>query len=324
MTANKTREPLRRLKAIADSVPALIGYWNPQLRCEFSNEAYREWYGIEPRDIVGMPMAELLGESVFSMNEPHARAALAGRAQRFERELTKADGSRVKVDARYTPDFDDAGAVRGFCVLVTDITQLRLSLLALETENVKLRNESLTDYLTGLPNRRVFSERSEQALRGFKASGEPYGLILLDLDNFKRINDEFGHDIGDDVLRTVGRILQASLRGRNDIAARLGGEEFAVLCVGKLDEAILLQVGERIRTAVCSEAIRTSRGPSRITGSFGVAVGNIEDVDWKNIYGRADAALYEAKAAGKNRVVLGKTYVKGTTTRLRALDFRRK
>jgi diguanylate cyclase (GGDEF)-like protein/PAS domain S-box-containing protein len=317
-----TGEAHGRLKAIADSVPALIGYWNPELRCEFSNQAYREWYGIEPRDILGMPMAELLGERIFSLNEPHARAALAGQPQQFERELIKADGSKVLVDARYTPDVDAAGVVRGFCVLVTDITQLRLSLLALESANAKLKSESLTDYLTGLPNRRVFSERSEQALHRFKVSGEPYGLILLDLDNFKRINDEFGHDIGDDVLRTVGRVLQSSLRGRNDMAARLGGEEFAVLCVGRVDEDVLLRIGERIRAALWSEGIRTSRGPIQISGSFGVAIGNTEDADWKNIYGRADAALYEAKAAGKNRVVLGTTYRTGPATRLRSRGFR--
>ena len=324
MRANRTSEAQRRLQAVANGIPALIGYWNPQLRCEFSNEAYREWYGIEPSDILGMPMAELLGERVFTLNEPHARAALAGNRQQFERELTKANGSKVYVDARYTPDFDAAGVVRGFCVLVTDITHLRQSQLALEMANAKLRNDSLTDYLTGLSNRRVFSEHAEQAMQRFKISGEPYGLVLLDLDNFKRINDEFGHDIGDEVLRTVGRILKESLRGRNDVAARLGGEEFALLCVGNLDEEMLLQVGERIRVAVWSEGIRTSRGPIQFTGSFGVALGNIADNDWKNIYGRADAALYEAKAAGKNRVVLGKSYVKGTTGRLRALGFNHK
>ena len=158
----------KRLQTIARSVPALIGYWNRELRCEFANDAYREWYGIDPDHIIGMRLQDLLGEKVFALNEPYARAALEGREQRFERALMKADGSAVHVDAHYTPDVDERGNVAGFVVLVTDISALRQAQAALETANAQLKRDSLTDYLTSLYNRRVFSQRSEVELTRFR------------------------------------------------------------------------------------------------------------------------------------------------------------
>ncbi len=190
---------------------------------------------------------------------------------------------------------------------------------ALLESNARLSAETVTDYLTGLANRRIFSTRSEAAAQAFRASGISYGLILMDLDDFKRINDDFGHDIGDEVLRAMGSILPAALRESTDLAARLGGEEFAVLCQGAWDEAALHGLAERIREQINKAVIETPRGTLRFTSSFGLALSQSGDADWKTIYGRADEALYEAKTAGKNRVAFGNTYTKGSTLRLKAL-----
>ncbi len=197
---------------------------------------------------------------------------------------------------------------------------LREAQVALQTSNNKLVAESVTDHLTGLPNRRSFSRRSEQAAQALRQSHKPYGLILLDLDNFKLINDHYGHDIGDDVLRAMGRILTDQLRNSSDMAARLGGEEFAVLCFGDISEQTLHDVAERIRSHVSKEALATPKGLLRFTGSFGLALSLPDDPDWKTIYGRADAALYEAKAAGKDRISFGRSYSKSATGRLKALQ----
>jgi diguanylate cyclase (GGDEF)-like protein/PAS domain S-box-containing protein len=199
-------------------------------------------------------------------------------------------------------------------------TALREAQVALQASNNKLAAESVTDYLTGLPNRRSFSRRSEQAANALRLSHKPYGLILLDLDNFKHINDHYGHDVGDDVLRVMGRILIDQLRNSSDMAARLGGEEFAVLCFGDITEQTLHDVAERIRNHIGKEALATAKGLLRFTGSFGLALSLPDDPDWKTIYGRADAALYEAKAAGKDRISFGRSYSKGATGRLRALQ----
>jgi diguanylate cyclase (GGDEF)-like protein/PAS domain S-box-containing protein len=307
----------QRLQTIAGRVPALIGYWNRELCCEFANDAYREWYGLDPDHIVGMRMPELLGEQIFALNEPYARAALEGREQRFERTLIKADGSEVHVDAHYMPDVDERGRVTGFVVLVTDITALRRAQAALEAANAQLKSDSLTDYLTSLYNRRVFSQRSEQAFAELKRLGKLYGLILLDLDDFKRINDEFGHAAGDEALRVVGRVLRDSLHGQADIPARLGGEEFAVLCFGELSETLLQGIAERIRAGISAETLQAAARTFKLTASFGIALGSAADADWKSVYARADGGLYEAKVSGKNRVAFGSSI--HATGRFRAL-----
>jgi len=196
---------------------------------------------------------------------------------------------------------------------------LRDAQAALQAANAKLAAEGATDSLTGLPNRRSFSRRSEQAANALRLSRKAYGLILLDLDNFKHINDEYGHEQGDEVLRAVGKILLAQLRNSSDMAARLGGEEFAVLCFGDINEQTLHDVAERIRNQIGKESLTTSRGLLRFTGSFGLALSLLDDPDWKTVYGRADAALSEAKAAGKDRISFGRSFSKVATSRLKAL-----
>jgi diguanylate cyclase (GGDEF)-like protein/PAS domain S-box-containing protein len=316
------REAEHRLRSIADSVPAMIGYWNHELRCEFANEAYRAYFGLAPGKVVGITMNQLLGDDLFKLNVPYARMALAGHAQRFERILSDANGAKVITDARYVPDVDERGDVQGFFVLVTDITAMREVQTELEVANARLKVDSTTDYLTGLANRRVFADRSAQAAIAYQGSGELYGLILMDIDNFKAINDTYGHDEGDEVLRLLGKVLRDEPRGHKDLAARLGGEEFALLCVGELTEKSMYQLAERIRLQINQAAVHTPKGMIHVTCSFGMALGSTEDTDWKSIYARADAALYEAKIGGKDRIAYGRpgtTRDKGFTGRFRRL-----
>ena len=198
--------------------------------------------------------------------------------------------------------------------------QRREAQAALQASNAKLAAESSTDYLTVLPNRRSFSRRSEQAASALRQSRKPYGLILLDLDNFKRINEEYGHEVGDEVLRSLGHILSTQLRNSSDMAARLGGDEFAVLCFGDINEQTLHDVAERIHSQLGKEPLATPKGLLKFTASFGLALSMPDDPDWKTLYTRADAALREAKAAGKDRISFGRSQSKSATARLRALS----
>ena len=162
---------------------------------------------------------------------------------------------------------------------------------ALQAANNKLAADSATDALTVLPNRRTFSRRSEQAASALRTSRKPYGLILLDLDDFKQINEEYGHEAADEVLRSLGTILSSQLRNSSDMAARLGGDEFAVLCFGDINEQTLHDVAERIHTQIGKEPLATAKGLLRFTGSFGLTLSLPDDPDWKTVYARADAAL---------------------------------
>jgi two-component system cell cycle response regulator len=141
------------------------------------------------------------------------------------------------------------------------------------------------------------------AIAGAALDGTALCVVMLDIDHFKKVNDSYGHLVGDDVLRDIGRLLLNTIRG-SDIVARYGGEEF-VLLLPETDEVGAVSFAERIRTAV--EAYEFDRGddqpPLKLTASIGVAVFPAARVDTvEDLFSRADSALYRAKADGRNRV----------------------
>ena len=165
----------------------------------------------------------------------------------------------------------------------------------------RVASQATTDSLTGLANRWAFDEELALEWRRAERVGDPLALILADIDNFKAVNDRYGHQVGDRVLRKVGEILSANVR-QVDLAARYGGEEFAVV-VPETDLLGAIQLADRLRVALESEEIELPDG-SRITvtSSFGVAV-KADLPRAEELVAGADEALYAAKRAGKNRVV---------------------
>ncbi len=115
----------RFLMAITDASPGLVAYWDKDLRCRFANRSYLEWFGKKPEEVIGKNMIDLLGDRLFAMNEPYITGAQAGQPQRFERTMTKADGSIGHVLANYIPDIDPQGIVKGFFALVNEVTQIK-------------------------------------------------------------------------------------------------------------------------------------------------------------------------------------------------------
>lgn len=164
-----------------------------------------------------------------------------------------------------------------------------------------LREQATRDPLTGLANRRHFHAHLQ---RQFEAATRqrPLALIVIDIDHFKAINDRHGHAGGDVVLKAVGAALARHLR-KNDLPGRIGGEEFAVLLPQtELEEA--RQVADRLRLALDALRPRIGDADIAVTASFGVAAGSPADPTSDALYARADAALYEAKRGGRNRVLL--------------------
>ena len=113
------------IRSIVDAMPNMIGYWDRDLRCRFANNAYREWFGKRPEEIIGNTFVELAGEHLFAMNEPHIHGVLAGEPQFFDRTLNKADGSVGHILGHYIPDFDADGVVKGFSILASEVTDLK-------------------------------------------------------------------------------------------------------------------------------------------------------------------------------------------------------
>lgn len=181
---------------------------------------------------------------------------------------------------------------------------LFLFLVALRLVNT-LRDQARLDPLTSLLNRRAMTHVLQAEWRRHQRSGLPFTLICVDLDFFKRINDEYGHAGGDEVLRIVATRLKAALRS-NDRLARIGGEELLVLLPGCRADGPGRESADRVREALGREPVLLSSGQSvKVTASFGVSGARPGDVNVEQIMERADAALYRAKAAGRDCVVLG-------------------
>jgi diguanylate cyclase (GGDEF)-like protein len=163
----------------------------------------------------------------------------------------------------------------------------------------KVKDDSMRDSLTGLFNRRVLEEMLELEQR--KREAVPLSLLLIDLDNFKAINDSFGHPAGDAVLRSAAATLTENSRGA-DLVVRYGGEEFAVM-LPSTSASIALEVGERLRKCIENKAVEFNGNRIRVTASLGIAHRSGKDpFPVKEIMSQADQALYQAKKTGKNKV----------------------
>ncbi|MEL6921609.1 MAG: GGDEF domain-containing protein, partial [Pseudomonadota bacterium] len=175
------------------------------------------------------------------------------------------------------------------------------------------RNAALTDSLTGLQNRRYFDDTLNEYMREFAAIGKPIGVVIIDLDFFKRINDTYGHDNGDLVLRAVSICLQQQVRA-HDILARLGGEEFAIV-FPNVDEFSLAQLAERVRAAIQQIHLVLDGERVNVTASIGGALWDRSET-MSGLMKRADKHLYAAKNNGRNQVVMSEgTDLRGVATR---------
>lgn len=172
------------------------------------------------------------------------------------------------------------------------------------TESLSVRSQTLeqaatTDSLTGMHNRRYFDDAMVEYLKAFRAIEKPVGMMILDLDHFKAINDTHGHDVGDEVLRQVASCLLEFTR-YHDVVARLGGEEFAVLSPNTSPRQ-LYALADRIRAAIGDLRIISGNVTLRVTVSAGLAIWDGRE-NGDELYRRADKQLYEAKRQGRNRV----------------------
>ena len=257
------------------------------------NGAFTKLTGFESRDVVG----RVLADSPFAPLDPDASEMRRNQLLKngfVTGEVTRRrkDGAQLALWVTATCVYGNDGRIAHYIRVFTDISTLK------ETQR-QLEHLATVDMLTGLPNRRAFHERIHQLAERARRQQTEFGVMFVDLDGFKRVNDRHGHDVGDVLLQEVAALLKESIRA-SDVAFRLGGDEFTVLLdhVGGPRDAVA--VAERVLAAV--QALIVGGDPASVTGaSIGIALYPDHGDDVAALIRHADAAMYAAKAAGRNR-----------------------
>ena len=287
------------LRRILGTLPAMVAYWDTNQRCRFANQDYERWFGVKPEWVVGRQLEELLGP-IYALNLPFIQGALRGEPQLFEREIPDPNGGPPRYSqAHYIPDVVD-GVVRGFSVLVADITARKRMEDALRRATARLDLLAKHDALTGLPNRTVLADRLERAVSLNTRNGLHCAVLFIDLDEFKSVNDTYGHAAGDALLRLVAIRLQDAVR-QSDTVARLGGDEFMVL-LSQLDHREGAgETAQRILAALMRESFMLGEARVDLTCSIGLAIFPDHGTTADQLAASADGAMYRAKRSGGNR-----------------------
>jgi diguanylate cyclase (GGDEF)-like protein/PAS domain S-box-containing protein len=281
----------QRLRRITDNVPALICYIDRERRYRFNSRFYEDWLDRPLAEITGRTVLEVLGERTYAIDGPYIERAFAGEAVDFELEHTDARGTRC-VRGSYVPDLAAGGEVVGIYGVTTDITPQK----RVERELARLAQ---FDSLTGLANRNRFDTCIAEAIARARRVGTGIGLLFLDIDGFKRINDTHGHAAGDDVLREFARRVVALVR-ETDTVARLAGDEFIVL-LENVERHEECRVVARKIVAAMRTPFDIAAGPIPVTTSIGIALSVDASLSAAALLHRADTALYSAKAQGRDR-----------------------
>jgi diguanylate cyclase (GGDEF)-like protein/PAS domain S-box-containing protein len=396
-------------------IPNMIGHWDRDLRCRYANNAYREWFGKSPEEIIGITFRDLVGERLFALNEPLIRRVLAGEPQRFERTLNKASGDVGHIIGHYIPNFDADGTVKGFVTQASEVTILKeteakLELAACVFENTldgvlitdadgiilsvnpafteitgytaeeavgqnprilqsnrhdqafyaamwkqiitegrwngeiwnrrkdgdlylermtismvrdadgepvryvsvfsditafwrkdeHIKHLAFHDALTDLPNRTLLMDRINQII--INSDREPCNLALLflDLDGFKLVNDQYGHNVGDDLLKEVAKRLLGLVR-HSDIVARLGGDEFIVVLNNPKGMEKITSIATSVVSSI-NEPMEILGVVLRVGASVGIAMFPADASTCVDLIKNADTAMYVAKNSGRNKI----------------------
>lgn len=297
-------------QVLMDAVPSPLFYKNAAGVYIGCNRAFEQYLGKTREELIGKTVYDISPPDLATRYDTADRELLANPGvQTYEASVVYADGSRHNVIFHKATFNDVDGRVAGQIGVLLDITERKLA-------EDKIKYLAFYDQLTGLPNRRLFNDRPQQAMAASKRNGLYGALMFLDLDNFKPLNDQHGHAVGDLLLAEVARRLKASVR-EMDTVARFGGDEFVVMLAelgrGAADAAAQAGlVGEKIRQALAAPyelAVKDEeKGEAiivhRCTVSIGAALFLDHESNGGDILKRADAAMYEAKADGRDRVAI--------------------
>ena len=267
-----------------------VSEWNPSIE---------RLFGASEAEIAGRPLLSRLSDAAGLLPSApdfagiERAVALQGWCRLVAPWIGR-DGQVVWGDCVISPVIEKSGFTCGFVAVIRDVTEE-------QARNQALSDAALLDPLTGVCNRRGFDHGVASWLARAPHAAGVSCVVLVDIDHFKKVNDTFGHEAGDRVLRAVALALKSAARGA-DLLARFGGEEF-VLFLPDTTEVAAASIAERLRAKLEAIAVDTQGGPVQVTASFGVAQQGLGE-PLTAVMARADAALYRAKQAGRNCVTV--------------------
>jgi len=258
------------------------------------NGAWLEMMGMELSDVVGASFGDMMSGKEW-MKFMHSFPAFIKQGVLTNLQLTVLDkqGRELIVELNGRVAWDIDGAFKQTHCVLQNITERK----AMEDE---LQRLATSDPLTGLANRRAFFAEADRARLQCIRFSHPYTAMMLDIDHFKSINDTFGHDVGDEVLKLVSAEMNQSIR-EVDLLGRLGGEEFAII-LPETDLQGALIVAEKVRLAIEAFSLETEQGSVTFTISIGVTQLSEAKESNEDLIKQADALLYQAKHNGRNRI----------------------
>ena len=268
----------------------------------FWNSAAERITGFSATEVIGRRCAENIlnhidkhGTRLCESLCPLAYTMIDGQAQEQDVYLHHKDGHRLPVSVRTTPLRDQQGQIIGGIELFTDLSNRQ----ATELRMKELQDLALLDQLTQIANRVYLERELKSRLEEKRRMKIPFGVIFIDIDHFKQINDSFGHDIGDEAIKLVARNLAANARPF-DIFGRWGGDEFLGI-IRNVTFPNLERLAERLRVLIEESFLDKINPPLQVTVSVGATLAN-EEENIPQMLKRADALLYHSKHNGRNRV----------------------
>lgn len=266
----------------------------------WANKIFYERNGYTPEEVLGKSPRILQGKLTCQDALDKVRDALKmWQSVRIETINYRKDGSTYWNEFEITPIINDAGWIAYWISVQRDVT---------ERKNLELQFKEMaaTDYLTQVLIRRNFMEKLEDEFERLRRGYHPYfALLILDLDFFKKVNDNFGHAGGDVVLQDFAAILRANIR-KLDNVGRLGGEEFAIV-MPSTNASAAYMLAEKIRLAVKNSAVQYKEHVIHYTVSIGIFISTAATPSIEEAMERADKALYQAKSLGRDRVVVAQS-----------------
>ena len=292
------RESEERLRFMTENTHDVVWQLDRELRFTFVNAADERMRGFRRDEVIGQTLGEQLtpsGRVILAQATQRQLESTESRVESFEVEMLCKDGGRIWAEINSTPIHDATGQLVGYIGVARDATRRR------EAQK-KLHEQTIRDPLTGLFNRRYLDESLERELSRAKRDGLPLSLLMVDIDCFKKLNDSYGHQAGDEVLKRLGDLLSRGARG-GDLPCRYGGEEFLlVLPTMSLESAV--ERADQWRVAFAGERVEFADQALSATLSVGVASFPDHGATRDELIRAADQALYAAKNAGRNQVVV--------------------